>query len=87
MNPEPRIVGDTEDVCFDADIHGNTVRIEVARETIEDHLGAESLSDDERLEFIKRNRSQIVEHVKAYLREAPDVTGMRVGDDQLKHCR
>lgn len=87
MISAPRIEDETEAVCFDAEVHGKSVRVEVGREAIEGYLMVKSMSSEQRLDFVKRNRSQIVEHVRTYLREVPDVTGMIVGWDQLKFCR
>jgi len=84
---EPRFDGSDDRISFTADINGNEVAVHVTRETIEDHLRVETLKPDERLEFIKRNQSQIIENVASCLREADDVTGISVGDEQLKHCR
>lgn len=84
---EPRFFGGDDRIRFTADISGNEVEILVTREMIEDYLEVEALKPDERLEFVNRNQVQIIENVASCLREADDVTEIRVGDEHLKHCR
>jgi Protein of unknown function (DUF1488) len=86
VNPEPHFENGRELICFEADIHGHPVRIEIGRETIEDRTRVDSMAPEELLEFVKRNRVQIVENVRGYTRTAQDVTGIRVNVDLLAHC-
>lgn len=86
MNPDPRLADDSETVVFEADLHGQPVRIEVSREAIEDRKRAETMTPTDRLEFVNRNQRQIIENVRAYTRSAADLTGIRITSDQLAHC-
>lgn len=86
MNPVVRFEDNHETVVFDAEIHGHPVRIEGDRETIEDHVSAETLAAEERLDFVRRNRQQIIENVADYTQSATDLDGIRITGDQLKRC-
>ena len=86
MNPDLRFDGASETVRFEEELHGHPVIIDVGRNTIEDRARAESMSPEELMDFVRRNRRQIVENVRHYLRHASDVTGIRVHDELLAHC-
>jgi hypothetical protein len=88
MNPEVRFDDDRLVAVFEAEIHAHPVRIEVDRNTIEDHLETEErLTPEDCVAFVTRNSRQITEHVAHYLRHAPDVDGMLITADQLRGCR
>lgn len=87
MNTEPKFHEGDDQIRFTAEINGNPVIIDVSREVIEDHLRSEGLTAAERMEFVRRNRAQIVVHVSDYLHAASDVTGLHLGLEQLKFCK
>jgi len=86
MNPDPHFEDGLETVCFEAQIHGHPVAIRVSREVIEDHNRAESMTPDEMLDFVNRNRHQIIANVETYTRSAPDLTGIHLSEGQLWLC-
>lgn len=87
MSDQPRYDFDSDTVRFEEEMHGHPVSIEVGRGDIEDKLSAESLTPDECIDFVNRNRRQLVENVRHFIRHAPDVTGIRLHTEMFAHCR
>jgi hypothetical protein len=73
-------------VRFDADLHGQPVAIEVPRNLIEDRLQSPGMPPGDLVAFVTRNRQQIAENARYYTRHDTDVTGIIIGEEQLKHC-
>ncbi|MBL0914490.1 MAG: hypothetical protein IBJ13_02935 [Sphingopyxis sp.] len=46
-----------------------------------------TLTADERLDFVIRNRSQIVENAAPFVAIEPELTGLHIGARELLHCR
>lgn len=89
MNPDPRPWRDDgEDIVFDADNLGKEVQVIVGRERIEDYLERETMTFDERLAFVARNRRIIEHNVVQFLRKtaSQDATGIHVHPDLLFGC-
>lgn len=88
MNPEPRLSNDGSDnVEFDAENGDETIRIYVPFEPIEDYLRRESMTPEERLAFVTRNRQIIAHNVAQYIRPDPKgLTAIYVTEDLLRDC-
>lgn len=74
-------------VRYQADINGRPVVVDVPQELIEERAGSGALDEDLLLDFVSRNLNIINAEVAHYLREASDVTNMRLGEQQLRNCR
>ena len=65
-----------ETLSWNATIFGRPVRVSIARETIEDYLGAETTTPEERRKFVVHRR-RVLDHCAAEaLRNAPDASGI-----------
>lgn len=83
---EPRYSKHVKEVLYNADINNVLVNIELSHELIENRLDSDQLDENVLVEFVRRNMNIINSEVTHYLREAPDVTGMRIGKLQLRNC-
>lgn len=59
QNPPPRYVFDRDVVVFRGEANGEDVQCEISREALEDHFGADGLTQEGRVERFLQNRSTI----------------------------
>jgi hypothetical protein len=83
MNPNPRHANGDEAVHFEAEINGRPTLIAVEREAIEDHLGRETTTPYERLQFVTKNRDHLARVAVAYIGAETDIDGIALTADQL----
>ncbi|MEO7411613.1 MAG: hypothetical protein ABIU10_09930 [Sphingomicrobium sp.] len=74
---------DREVISYEAMIGGNRVLIAIDRETIEDHLGIETTTSEERLSFVNENMPVLTRCAAERLRGAPDATGIMLNTEDL----
>jgi len=83
LNQPRNSADDREVISYEAMVNGNVVLIAIARETIEDHLGAETTTPEERLEFVNANMAVLTRCAAEKLRGAPDATGIMLKAEHL----
>lgn len=81
---EPRENFDTEEIHFDAQISGRTIRIIIARNTIDDKA-ERTTTKEERLEFVRTCKERIVDNVRDDIGNI-EVNAFPVGESQLRNC-
>ena len=72
-----------EVLSWDAMIGGRVVRVSISRDTIDDYLGAESTTPEERRKFVVHRRSVLGHCAAEALRNNPNATAIMLTLDDL----
>jgi hypothetical protein len=81
---QPRQSGDDREVIsYETLIAGKPVLVAIDRETIEDWLGRETTSSEERLALVNREMLVLSRCATEALRDAPDASGIMLKIDHL----
>ena len=83
LKPPEQTDDDREVSCFETLIDGRVILVGIDREAIEDHLGSETTTASERLDFVNQNIAMLGKSAAKKLRHAPDATGAMLAVEDL----